>query len=314
MSSQTLLSAEQLSRRFGLQTAVQSVSFSVRQGEVLGFLGPNGAGKSTTMKMLTGNLAPDSGKVMINGIDLLTNPKAAKRHIGYLPENPPLYRELTVREFLVFCARLHGLSAKQIHTAVDTVIRRCGLETMQRRLIGQLSKGYQQRTGIAQAIIHQPEVVILDEPTSGLDPIQIQQIRQLIREIAHQHSVILSTHILPEVEMLCDRVQIMHQGQLVFSDTLQALQSQRQFAALKVAFRIPPSQHALAELPGVATIETLSEHQFRLHFSPDKDPTDALLQIAVAENWQLTQLTPEQDSLEQLFTQLVSQEKQGEAV
>ncbi len=313
MASQTLLSAEQLTRRFGLQTAVQSVSFSVQQGEVLGFLGPNGAGKSTTMKMLTGNLAPDSGKIIINGIDLLDSPKAAKRHIGYLPENPPLYRELTVREFLQFCGRLHGLSAQSLKSAVDEVVHKCGLEAMQQRLIGQLSKGYQQRCGIAQAIIHQPDVVILDEPTSGLDPIQIQQIRQLIRDIAHQHSVILSTHILPEVEMLCDRVQIMHQGQLVFSDTLQALQSQRQHAALKVAFRLPPSVTTLAQLPGVTHVESLSTQQFRLHFLPEQDPTDALINVAVAENWQLTQLTPELDSLEQLFTQLVSQEKQGEA-
>lgn len=313
MSSQTLLSAEHLTRRFGLQTAVRSVSFSVQQGEVLGFLGPNGAGKSTTMKMLTGNLAPDSGKVFINGIDLLVQPKAAKRHIGYLPENPPLYRELTVREFLRFCARLHNLSKKQMPTAVDEVIDRCGLETMQHRLIGQLSKGYQQRCGIAQAIIHQPEVVILDEPTAGLDPIQIQQIRQLIRDIAHQHSVILSTHILPEVEMLCDRVQIMHQGQLVFSDTLQALQSQRQHAALKVAFRTPPSINTLTDLPGVIKVEILTAQQFRLHFSPEQDPTDTLVQTAVNENWQLTQLTPEQDSLEQLFTQLVSNETEAAA-
>ena len=313
MASQTLLSAEQLTRRFGLHTAVQSVSFSVQQGEVLGFLGPNGAGKSTTMKMLTGNLAPDSGRIIINGIDLLASPKAAKRHIGYLPENPPLYRELTVREFLLFCGRLHGLPAQSLKSAVDEVLHRCGLETMQQRLIGQLSKGYQQRCGIAQAIIHQPEVVILDEPTSGLDPIQIQQIRQLIRDIAHQHSVILSTHILPEVEMLCDRVQIMHQGQLVFSDTLQALQSQRQHAALKVAFRLPPSVTTLAQLPGITQVESLGKQQFRLHFLPEQDPTDALINVAVAENWQLTQLTPEQDSLEQLFTQLVSQETQGAA-
>lgn len=311
MSSQTLLTAENLNRRFGLQTAVQSVSFSVRQGEVLGFLGPNGAGKSTTMKMLTGNLAPDSGKILINGIDLLADPKAAKRHIGYLPENPPLYKELTVREFLIFCARLHGLSKKQLLSAVNDVINRCGLETVQQRLIGQLSKGYQQRCGIAQAIIHQPQVVILDEPTSGLDPIQIQQIRQLIRDIAHQHSVILSTHILPEVEMLCDRVQIMHLGQLVFNDTLQALQSQRQSAALKVAFRSPPSVRELSDLPGVISVERLSPNQFRLHFSPDQVPTEPLLNAALSENWQLTQLTPEQDSLEQLFTQLVSNETLG---
>ncbi|MDX1572494.1 MAG: ATP-binding cassette domain-containing protein [Methylophaga sp.] len=306
-----LLHATLLNRQFGSNYIVKNLSINLYREQVLGFLGPNGAGKSTTMKMLTGNLAPDSGKVIINGIDLLADPKAAKRHIGYLPENPPLYRELTVREFLSFCGRLHGLPNKQIQSAVDDVIERCGLQTMQRRLIGQLSKGYQQRCGIAQAIIHQPDVVILDEPTSGLDPIQIQQIRQLIRDIAREHSVILSTHILPEVEMLCDRVQIMHQGQLVFSDTLQALQSQRQHAALNVAFRTPPSVTTLANLPGVSNVETISAQQFRLHFSPENDPTDTLVHIAVTENWQLTQLTPEQDSLEQLFTQLVSNETEG---
>ncbi len=308
-----LLQATGLNHTFDANHCVKNLSINLYREQVLGLLGPNGAGKSTTMKMLTGNLAPDSGKVLINGIDLLADPKAAKRHIGYLPENPPLYRELTVREFLSFCARLHGLANKRIQPAVDDVIEHCGLQAVQRRLIGQLSKGYQQRCGIAQAIIHQPDVVILDEPTSGLDPIQIQQIRQLIRDIAREHSVILSTHILPEVEMLCDRVQIMHQGQLVFSDTLQALQSQRQHAALKVAFRSPPSVNTLANLAGITNVEMLTSQQFRLHFSPEQDPTDTLVQTAVTENWQLMQLSPEQDSLEQLFTQLVSNESEGAA-
>ncbi len=308
-----LLQATGLNHTFDANHCVKNLSINLYREQVLGLLGPNGAGKSTTMKMLTGNLAPDSGKVLINGIDLLADPKAAKRHIGYLPENPPLYRELTVREFLSFCARLHGLANKRIQPAVDDVIEHCGLQAVQRRLIGQLSKGYQQRCGIAQAIIHQPDVVILDEPTSGLDPIQIQQIRQLIRDIAREHSVILSTHILPEVEMLCDRVQIMHQGQLVFSDTLQALQSQRQHAALKVAFRSAPSVNTLANLAGITNVEMLTSQQFRLHFSPEQDPTDTLVQTAVTENWQLMQLSPEQDSLEQLFTQLVSNESEGAA-
>ncbi|MCX4188766.1 ABC transporter ATP-binding protein [Methylophaga sp. OBS3] len=306
-----LLSAVSLQRAFSHHTVVNNLSFDVYRGEVLGFLGPNGAGKSTTMKMLTGNLAPDSGSILINGIDLLSAPQAAKRYIGYLPENPPLYRELTVNEYLGFCGRLHGLSGKSLQTAIDEVLNRCGLTHMRHRLIGQLSKGYQQRAGIAQAIIHQPEVVILDEPTSGLDPIQIQQIRQLIRDIANQHSVILSTHILPEVEMLCDRVQIMHQGQLVFSDSLQGLKSQRQHRVLKVAFRQAPSQSELLAIDGVTDIEVIDNQQFRLFFAIDTDPTDQLVSLAVSNNWQLTQLTPEQDTLEQLFTQLIRSETEG---
>jgi len=215
----TLLIAQSLSRYFGDQHAVNNVSFEIHKGEVLGFLGPNGAGKSTTMKMLSGNLAPNRGEITINGYDLLTEPKQAKAQIGYLPEQPPLYKELTVKEFLYFCAQINQIDSSRIKNATDTVIERCGLTDVTHRLIGNLSKGYQQRVGIAQAIIHTPAVVILDEPTSGLDPIQIREIRQLIRDVATEHSVILSTHILPEVKTLCDRVQIINQGQLIFSDT-----------------------------------------------------------------------------------------------
>ena len=221
-----LLEAQNLSRYFGPNVAVQNIDITVKRGEILGFLGPNGAGKSTTMKMLSGNLAPDKGEIHINGFDLLSQPKQAKAQLGYLPENPPLYRELTVIEYLQHCARLNQLRGKQLKSAVATVIERCGLGDVQRRLIGQLSKGYQQRTGIAQAIVHNPAVVIFDEPTSGLDPLQIRQIRELIRELANEHSVILSTHILPEVEMLCDRVQIISKGQVMFADSLKALHQQ----------------------------------------------------------------------------------------
>ncbi|ODN67334.1 ABC transporter ATP-binding protein [Methylophaga muralis] len=301
-----LLEAQNLSRFFGPNIAVQNIDITVKRGEILGFLGPNGAGKSTTMKMLSGNLAPDNGEIRINGFDLLTQPKQAKAQLGYLPENPPLYRELTVGEYLKHCARLNRLKGKALKSAVDTVIDRCGLGEVQRRLIGQLSKGYQQRTGIAQAIVHSPAVVILDEPTSGLDPVQIRQIRELIREIANEHSVILSTHILPEVEMLCDRVQIISKGQVIFADSLAALHQQRLSSRLRISFANPPPIAEIQSLEHVASVEVLSSQQFRILYHPENDPTESLLIQAVSKQWQLQELVREQDSLEDIFMQLIN--------
>ena len=201
------ISARGLTRSFGNHIAVNDITLELRRGEVLGFLGPNGAGKTTTMHMLTGNLAPSRGEIRICGIDLLEQPSAAKARIGYLPEVPPLYRELTVDEYLQLAAKLHRVPRARRANAVATVKQRCGLSDTGGKLIGTLSKGYQQRVGIAQAIVHSPDVVVLDEPTVGLDPNQIRDIRGLIRELGGAHSVILSTHILPEVEAVCDRVR-----------------------------------------------------------------------------------------------------------
>lgn len=301
-----LLEAQNLSRHFGPNVVVQNIDITVKRGEILGFLGPNGAGKSTTMKMLSGNLAPDQGEIRINGFDLLAQPKQAKAQLGYLPETPPLYRELTVSEYLQHCARLNGLKGTPLNLAVATVIERCGLGEVSRRLIGQLSKGYQQRTGIAQAIVHTPAVVILDEPTSGLDPQQIRQIRELIREIANQHSVILSTHILPEVEMLCDRVQIISKGQVMFADSLEALHQQRQNSSLKMTLLNPPPLSELQSLADVSSVELISVNQFRIFFKPGNNPTDRLLSNAVSKQWQLQELLVEQDSLEDIFMQLIN--------
>ena len=217
------ISARGLSRCFGNRVAVSEINLELKHGEILGLLGPNGAGKTTIMRMLTGNLAPSAGCVEICGIDLLDKPRDAKACIGYLPEIPPLYRELTVNEYLQLAARLHRVSNAKIHLALDSVVQRCGLNDTGKRLIGSLSKGYQQRVGIAQAIIHDPDVIILDEPTVGLDPNQVREIRTLIRELGKERSVILSTHLLPEVESICDRVQIMHKGNTVFSDSLDSL-------------------------------------------------------------------------------------------
>lgn len=206
-------------RRFGNHQVIQDVSLELKRGEVLGLLGHNGAGKSTLLQMLTGCLLPDGGEIQICGLDLLRQPVLAKAYIGYLPEIPPLYRELNVNDYLIFAARLRGMKAGETAAALAQTSQRCGLESVGRKVIGTLSKGYQQRVGIAQAIIHDPAVIVLDEPTVGLDPVQIREIRALIRELGDRSSVILSTHQLGEVEGVCDHVQIMQHGTLIYGDT-----------------------------------------------------------------------------------------------
>jgi len=300
--------ATDLTRIYGGREAVRDVSFTLTKGEVLGFLGPNGAGKSTTMKMLTGNLAPSKGSVKICGIDMLENPKEAKALIGYLPEQPPLYRELTVDEFLEVAARLHRVKGSHIKKAVQSAKERCGLTEMGKRLIENLSKGYQQRVGIAQAIIHNPMVVILDEPTVGLDPIQIRDIRTLIKDLGKEHSVILSTHILPEVEMVCDHVQIIYKGQLVFNGSIDVLGQQRQGNKLLVGLHNPPSNDELLKVPGVVSIDTLPNGLLRVNYAEGQAPAEALVQAAVSHGWGLHQINPDQTSLEDVFVQLTYQE------
>ena len=219
------LSARNLTRRFGKRQVVHDLSLELKRGEVLGLLGHNGAGKSTTLQMLTGCLLPNGGEIEICGIDLLRQPALAKAHIGYLPETPPLYRELSVNDYLTFAARLRGMQPGKVAAALAQTRQRCGLEAVGKEIIGTLSKGYQQRVGIAQAIIHSPDVTVLDEPTIGLDPSQIRDIRNLIRELGNRGSVIFSTHLLGEVESVCDRVHIMQEGRLIYGGTTAALAS-----------------------------------------------------------------------------------------
>ena len=311
-SSEITLSAVELSRYYGSNRAVQDMSLELRRGEVIGLLGPNGAGKTTTMQMITGNLAPSSGSVSVCGIDLINHPTAAKARIGYLPEVPPLYKELRVNEYLRLAGRLHKVSKRDIGAAVERAKKRCGLSDMGQRLIGALSKGYQQRVGVAQAIIHDPDVIILDEPTVGLDPNQIREIRSLIRELGNDHSVILSTHILPEVEAICDRVHILHRGEAVFSDTISGLRQFRGGQSLQIALRRPPSHEALAAAVAPAQVDALSEGNFRISPRGD-DPTDRLVRACADGDWGLYQLQPAQASLEQVFVQLTQEDTAGAA-
>ncbi|MEO7726595.1 MAG: ATP-binding cassette domain-containing protein [Burkholderiales bacterium] len=310
-AAEITVSAQGLSRKFGAHTAVANVSLELKRGEILGFLGPNGAGKTTTMQMLTGNLAPTNGAIKICGIDLFEEPSAAKARIGYLPETPPLYRELTVREYVDLAARLHRMPKTGRAAAVDEALTGCGLAAVAKKLIGTLSKGYQQRVGIAQAIVHRPDVVILDEPTVGLDPNQIREIRKLIRELGRDRSVILSTHILPEVESVCDRVQILHHGATVFGDSIAALKQFQGGRAMLVGLKQPPATAALAAIPGVANVEAAGEGLWRIACADGGDPTDELVRRAVENAWGLYQLMPAQASLEDVFGSLTRKEEQA---
>jgi ABC-2 type transport system ATP-binding protein len=304
MSHNTLVEIRNLSRFYGALQAVKDVSFTIRQGEVLGFLGPNGAGKTTTMQIISGNLAPSGGSVTIAGHDLLEDPRAAKSQIGYLPEQPPLYRELTVDEYLDYCAALNHVPRAQRAQARDNAKERCGLHGVGRRLIGNLSKGFQQRVGIAQAIIHLPPVVILDEPTVGLDPIQIREIRTLIRELGKEHGVILSTHILPEVQTTCDRVQIINKGELVLNESIEGMEHHMKSASLTVAFRHPPAQETLEKLPGVKSVRPETDGRMHVFHEAGQNPTDTILRLAVENSWGLYEIRPGRLSLEQVFLEL----------
>lgn len=308
MENKKLLSVKHLSRYYGSLAAVNNISFHLNKGEVLGFLGPNGAGKSSAMQVITGNLAPSAGQIDICGFDLLDSAKQAKANIGYLPEHPPLYRELTVDEYLSFCAQLNRLEKSQQKSALERAKERCGLTEVGKRLINNLSKGYQQRVGIAQAIIHSPEIVILDEPTVGLDPIQIREIRTLIRELAEDHGVILSTHILPEVQMTCDRVQIINRGQLVYSDDINHLHQRMRSNNIIIGLNHAPSEEELKSLKDIDDIEVLSDSRFRLFHSIESNPAEEIAKFAADKSWGLFEIRPEQKTLEQVFVELTSGE------
>lgn len=301
---ETLLDARDLYRYYGRRCAVAGLSLCLARGEVLGLLGPNGAGKSTSLRMLSGILSPSAGRVMLGGADLWRRPREAKAQLGYLPERLPLYPELRVDEYLRYCARLHRVPRRRVRAAVDEAKQRCGLHETGRRLIANLSRGYRQRLGIAQAIVHRPRIVILDEPTLGLDPNQVREVRALIRDLTSERSLILSSHILPEVQSVCTRVQILHQGRPVYSAALNREAAPR----LLLELERPPPREVLERLPAVAEAQPLGDGRFRLQLEAGTDTRSAIAQAAVESGWGLLQLQREERDLERIFVELTSGE------
>ncbi len=302
------ISVHNLSKTYGNQKAVDNISFSVNKGEILGFLGPNGAGKSTTMKMLTCYLPPSAGTASVCGLDIIQQPIAVKQKIGYLPENNPLYYDMYVKEFLEFAWHINGMKTpKNSQQKIKNSIELVGLQVEQHKKIGQLSKGYKQRVGLAQALIHEPEVLILDEPTSGLDPNQLADIRQLIRNLAKEKTIIFSTHIMQEVQAVCDRVVIINKGKIVANDTADNLQNMLTNETLvEVEFENAVAVDVLNEVPQIHAVEKLSDTHFVLHGKQSKPLRKAIFEFAVQKNNPLLLLKEESKSLEEVFHQLTN--------
>ncbi len=319
-----LVRFDSVSRAFSGQMVVKDLSFDLQRGDILGFLGPNGAGKSTSMKMLTGNLAPTQGRITIQGVDLLAHPKQAKQALGYLPETPPVHRDSQVDNYLQFCAALHRMPKAEITAAIENTKQRCGLSQVGHRLIGNLSKGYQQRVGIAQAILHSPPIVVLDEPTVGLDPLQIREIRDLIRELGEDHAVILSTHILAEVQAICNRVQIINQGRLSYSASLNADDNNNDDVRVLVGLKNAPSDPDWSSLPELDFVDPQQssnddEKLWRLHFrgssiSTGTAPTEAIVALAHEQQWGLFELHTEAHDLESIFIEHTLQNENSDEV
>ncbi|MBF8964635.1 gliding motility-associated ABC transporter ATP-binding subunit GldA [Pontibacter sp. FD36] len=294
-----------LTKLFGSQRAVDDISFSVSQGQILGFLGPNGAGKSTTMKIATCYLPPSAGTVLVAGYDVLQDPIAVRRHVGYLPEHNPLYLDMYVHEYLQFVASVYGLKGRRSKERVQEMVELCGLTLEQGKKIGALSKGYRQRVGLAQALVHDPQVLILDEPTTGLDPNQIVEIRSLIKRIGQDKTVIFSTHIMQEVTAICDRVVIINRGKLVADSDVASLQAgSRNEKTTLVEFEQPIPVEALEQVPGVLTATLIEGATYRVVSRKETDIRATLFRVAAERNWPLVGLRHEENSLEKIFQQL----------
>jgi ABC-2 type transport system ATP-binding protein len=310
-----VIEVQQLSKHYGPFTAVDNVTFRVEPGEILGFLGPNGAGKTTTMRIITGYMPASDGKVVVAGHDVFEEPLEAKRRTGYLPETPPLYPDMTVREYLTFVARLKGVPRREVRTRVDEVMKRTWVADMAARHCAKLSKGYRQRVGLAQAIIHNPDVLVLDEPTAGLDPKQIIETRQLIRELAGTHTIVLSTHILPEVSQTCQRVVIINKGRVVAIDTPEGLTARLQGAItvyLQAAAPAADVPAALSAVPGVTRAAVTTDREGIVEVEVDSerghDIRRDVASAVVSRGWGLLELRPMRMSLEEIFLSLTTED------
>jgi len=314
-----MIEVQDLTKRYAGHTAVSQVSFTVGRGEIVGFLGPNGAGKSTIMRILSCFMPATSGTVRVAGRDVFTQADEVRRRIGYMPENNPLHRDMRVREYLRFRASLKGMRRSRSRERTDIVMEQCGLADVHRKIIGQLSKGYQQRVGLADALIHEPELIILDEPTIGLDPNQIRSVRQLIKDLGQKHTVLISTHILPEVEMTCSRVLIQHQGRILASDStenLQMLMSDRGQVIAEIAAPANELRNCWEQMPEIEHFDlSPSDGEFvRCALTPSNgsDLRTEVFSLVTTRGWRLRELTRNRHSLEDIFVKLTRPETDEE--
>jgi ABC-2 type transport system ATP-binding protein len=301
---ETIVKVENLSHRYSVQWAIRDISLEILTHGAHGLLGSNGAGKSTAMNIMCGVLKPTEGNVFIKGVDMRRHPVEAKRHIGFLPQRPPLHADLTVEEYLVHCANTRLMPTREVPKAVSEVMERCGISHFSKRLVRNLSGGYQQRLGIAQAIIHQPDFVVLDEPTNGLDPNQTMEIRHLIKNIAQEHTVLLSTHILSEVQATCDHIQMIEEGQLVFSGTIDDFDNYITPNSLLATMMEAPGTEELRRIPGVIDAEALQGNRYRIKFADEQNIAERIIETSVARGWRLTDIILEKSSLDSIFAEL----------
>lgn len=312
-----MITVSHLTKLYGPRAAINDLSFEVKKGEIIGFLGPNGAGKSTTMKILTGFMPATEGKASVAGYDVFDQPIEVKKNVGFLPETPPVYPEMPVRDYLEFAAKLHQVESSKINSAVNLVIQKIGLGEVENRLIGNLSKGFRQRVGLAQALVHNPPVLILDEPTVGLDPKQIIEIRGVIKALRGDHTVILSSHILPEVTATCERIIVINKGQIVAEDTIDRLTSRIKkgtLYTLEVRNKVSEGVEALRKIPGVISVNS-SDHKFSIEMRPGSEEIrDKIVETAVSHKMGVLEFSAEKISLEEIFLQLTTIENSSETM
>jgi ABC-2 type transport system ATP-binding protein len=299
-----IVSIQHLSHKYSSSWAIRDINIEISQSGIIGLLGSNGAGKSTTMNILCGALNQTEGEVYVGGIDMRKQPEAAKKLIGFLPQNPPLYMDLTVDEYLLYCASLRKMEKTQIKPALADAKERCGIAHFSDRLIRNLSGGYRQRVGIAQAIIHRPQLVVLDEPTNGLDPNQIIEVRALIKEIAADRAVIFSSHILSEIQVLCKEIKMIEGGRIVFADTMDAFNNYIEPHSVLMQMENPPASEELLRIPGATKVDFLTERQIRLYFNADQEITERIIAASVAGGWRLREISLDKSSLDEIFAQL----------
>lgn len=302
-----ILKTENLSHRYGTSWAIRDINISIEENGIIGLLGSNGAGKSTTMNIICGVLNQTEGSVIINGADIRKEPERAKQYIGFLPQSPPVYLDLTVDEYLTYSAELRLIPDNRVKEAVDEAKEKTGIAHFSKRLIKNLSGGYRQRVGLSQAIIHKPKLVIMDEPTNGLDPNQLIEARKLIKEIAQERTVLLSSHILSEIHFLCKDIIMIESGRIVFSDSMEAFNNQLQPQSVLVRFINPPTVNELLQIEGVHKVEYLNDKQARLSFNGEEDITERIIDAGINNNWRIREVNLEKGMLDDIFKQLSTQ-------